>query len=70
MHTRIHTYIHGHTDFAELDKLLNIDQAMIQIITVKHRWRELAEAMRLPETLIEQVSTFTKHKALLCTLTH
>ena len=52
-------YMHvlkSHTDCADLDKLLDLNQTMIQIITVKHRWRELAEAMRLPETLIEQVS--------------
>ncbi len=41
---------------ADLDEFLDLNQTMIQIRSVKHRWRELAEAMRLPETLIEQVS--------------
>ncbi len=41
---------------ADVDKLLDIDQALVQIRTMKHKWRELAETVRLPETLIEQVS--------------
>ena len=40
---------------ANVDKLLDIDQALVQIRSMKHKWRELAETVRLPETLIEQV---------------
>ncbi|XP_064402579.1 uncharacterized protein LOC135348323 [Halichondria panicea] len=40
---------------ADVDKLLDIDQALVQIRSMKHKWRELAETMRLPETLIEQI---------------
>ncbi len=57
-----HTFSIG---YADLDKLLDLDQAMIQIRSVKNRWRELAEEMRLPETLIEQVSLIKAHN-LLC----
>ena len=63
--TKTHIYVQVYTHmyifhtfsigYADLDKLLDLDQAMIQIRSVKHRWRELAEAMRLPETALELV---------------
>ncbi|XP_064402268.1 uncharacterized protein LOC135348048 isoform X2 [Halichondria panicea] len=40
---------------ADVDKLLDIDQALVQIRSMKHKWRELAETMRVPETMIEQI---------------
>ncbi|XP_064402488.1 uncharacterized protein LOC135348198 isoform X2 [Halichondria panicea] len=39
----------------DVDKLLDIDQALVQIRSMDHKWRELAETMRLPETMIEQI---------------
>ncbi|XP_064402288.1 uncharacterized protein LOC135348062 isoform X2 [Halichondria panicea] len=39
----------------DVDKLLDIDQALVQIRSMKHKWRELAESVRLPETMIEQI---------------
>ncbi|XP_064402629.1 uncharacterized protein LOC135348365 isoform X2 [Halichondria panicea] len=43
---------------ADVDKLLDIDQALVQIRSMKHKWRELAETMRVPETMIEQVDFY------------
>ncbi|XP_064403391.1 uncharacterized protein LOC135348919 isoform X2 [Halichondria panicea] len=40
---------------ADVDKLLDIDEALVQIRSMKHKWRELAETVRLPETLIQQI---------------
>ncbi|XP_064400886.1 uncharacterized protein LOC135347001 isoform X2 [Halichondria panicea] len=39
----------------DVDKLLDIDQALVQIRSMEHKWRELAETVRLPETMIEQI---------------
>ncbi|XP_064402132.1 uncharacterized protein LOC135347907 isoform X5 [Halichondria panicea] len=39
----------------DVDKLLDIDQALVQIRSMQHKWRELAETMRVPETMIEQI---------------
>ncbi|XP_064402239.1 uncharacterized protein LOC135347988 [Halichondria panicea] len=39
----------------DVDKLLDIDQALVQIRSMDHKWRELAETMRLPKTMIEQI---------------
>ncbi len=45
---------------ADVDKLLDIDQALVQIKSMKHKWRELAETVRLPETMIEQVQHLSR----------
>ena len=37
------------------DKLLNLDQALAQLRPVQSRWKELAEALRVAETYIQQV---------------
>ncbi len=44
-----------------MDQLLDIDQALVQIRSMKHKWKELAETVRLPETLIEQVRESIMH---------
>ena len=49
---------------ADVDKLLDIDQALVQIRSMKHKWRELAETVRLPETMIEQVRNPIKRQSL------
>ena len=45
------THTHTHT----ADKLLNLDQALVQLRPVQSRWKELADALRVPETYIQQV---------------
>ena len=46
-----HTHTHTHT----ADKLLNLDQTLVQLRPVQSRWKELADALRVPETYIQQV---------------
>ncbi len=55
-------YSHQQTSSApeDVDKLLDIDQALVQIRSMKHKWRELAESVRLPETMIKQVRNSIK----------
>ncbi|XP_064402602.1 uncharacterized protein LOC135348343 isoform X2 [Halichondria panicea] len=51
----VHSHQQTSSAPADVDKLLDIDQALVQIRSMKHKWRELAESVRLPETMIEQI---------------
>ncbi len=56
----VHSHQQTSSAPADVDKLLDIDQALVQIRSMKHKWRELAESVRLPETMIEQVHNSIK----------
>ena len=44
--------------FAEADKLLDLDQCLVQLRVVLTKWREIGEALFVPSTYIEQVETY------------
>ena len=44
----------------EADKLLNLDQSLLQLKTVQIKWREIGFALSIPTTHIEQVEEHCK----------
>ena len=53
MHTEPDVYVLGPARTA--DDLLNLDQVLIQLRPVHSKWKEIAQALRVPITFIEQL---------------
>ena len=51
--------MYSHPLAAVADKLLNLDQVLIQLRSVHIKWKEMAQALRVPVTLIEQLEEAT-----------
>ena len=51
--------MYSHPLAAAADKLLNLDQVLIQLRPVHIKWKEIAQALRVPVTFIEQLEDAT-----------